>query len=440
MMSVRLRGRSGRDGRAWSMCPAFGGGRRQRLGTGWLKGAGVSAVAVVALLALLLAGSWSTTQARSGVWHRVLARQVASIPLTAQPEVSSVLGRADSAYRMVRLDALNPAQRFGVSFSRAGASVVAGPGRVRLALAAVGYASAVHPVGVVAPRAMGDRVTYARAGVREWYVNSPLGLEQGFDVRSRPAAGSGPLTLAVALSGDLRPRLAQGGVLLSGLGVRLRYGGLAVTDAAGRALRSWLQLARGELLIRVADHGARYPLRIDPFVQQAELTEGGASADGFGIAVAVSGNTIVVGASNRNDGAGPEEGAVYVFTRSGSGSWVQSAVLTPSDGESYERLGYAVAIDGNTIAAGAPGQNMGHGAVYVFTEPAGGWQNASQTAALTPSDAEGSSATLWRSPGPRSPPALQAGAPTRAACRRAPCTCSAGPARASGPTAPKQPS
>ena len=103
--------------------------------------------------------------------------------------------------------------------------------------------------------------------------------------------------LSLAMSGSAR--LDHGTVLLPG---GLRYAGLRATDARGRSLRAWLQVRNGRVLVRVNDRGARYPLRIDPFVQQAELNPSdgvganGDNGDRFGYSVATSGNTVVVGA------------------------------------------------------------------------------------------------------------------------------------------------
>jgi FG-GAP repeat len=72
-------------------------------------------------------------------------------------------------------------------------------------------------------------------------------------------------------------------VLLDGPGGSLRYGGLTASDARGHRVRSWLALRSGQLLIRVDDRHATYPLRIDPLVQQAKLTASdGAANDLFG--------------------------------------------------------------------------------------------------------------------------------------------------------------
>jgi hypothetical protein len=69
----------------------------------------------------------------------------------------------------------------------------------------------------------------------------------------------------------------------------------------------------------------------------------------------------------------------------------QEAKLTASDGEFGDAFGAAVAISGNTVVVGAPasiGTNVYEGAVYVFTKPGSGWANMTQVAKLTPSNAQ----------------------------------------------------
>jgi len=309
---------------------------------------------------------------------------LASLPAAAQGPVSAALGRDQQAYRLVGLRALNPAQRLRVGFSSRGVAVASGGARFSMALSAYGYAGALRPSQAATPRVSANRVSYDRGALSEWYANGPLGLEQGFDVGSRPGAGSGPLTFSLALSGNLAVRLQGGSLLLRGRGVSLRYDGLLATDARGRVLRSWLQLAGGHLLIRVDDRGASYPLRIDPFVRQAELTaSGGATGDELGYSVAVSGNTVVAGARAAKVGANELQGAAYVFVMPAAGwaSATQTAKLTASDGAAHDTFGSSVAISGATVVVGAPDAMVVHaaqGAAYVFTRPAGGWGTGSQ--------------------------------------------------------------
>jgi hypothetical protein len=128
--------------------------------------------------------------------------------------------------------------------------------------------------------------------------------------------------------------------------------------------------------------------------QTAELTASdGAARDHFGTGVAISGDTIVVGASGQRVGAHAAQGAAYMFTMPASG-WAnatQSAKLTASNGGAGDNLGWAVAVSGNTIVAGAPRHEVGahakQGAAYVFRMPASGWAGAiRQSAELTASN------------------------------------------------------
>jgi hypothetical protein len=127
--------------------------------------------------------------------------------------------------------------------------------------------------------------------------------------------------------------------------------------------------------------------------QTARLTASdGADGDSYGMAVAISGDTIVAGAPDAIVGADPEQGAAYVFAEPGPG-WAdatQTAKLTASDGASVNLLGLSVAISGDTVVAGADlatvGANASQGAAYLFVKPGPGRAGATQTAKLAASD------------------------------------------------------
>ncbi|HUZ14672.1 MAG TPA: hypothetical protein VMU72_00665 [Gaiellaceae bacterium] len=315
------------------------------------------------------------------------------LPLAARGPVAAAIASHDPAYRVSPsssgLTARNPAQRLRLRFSAAGVGVSAGAGQLRLTLQAVGRGTVARRLGAVDPRVVApNRTVYRRPGLSEWYANGPLGLEQGFTLRRRPA-GHGELTFTVGLAGSLAATAIQHGRTVS-FG-SLTYRGLVVTDARGRTLPAHLQLLRGRLLIRIADRRARYPVRVDPFVQSAELIASDRLAgDNLGASVAVSGNTIVAGTPFHAVGANSGQGAVYVFTEP-NGGWstaTQTAELTASDGAANDNLGSSVAVSGDTIVAGAIliNSHSGQGAVYVFTKPSAGWTDATQTAELTASD------------------------------------------------------
>src|SRR5262249_19246971 len=102
----------------------------------------------------------------------------------------------------------------------------------------------------------------------------------------------------------------------------------------------------------------------------------GAANDQFGNAVALSSDTIVVGAPSADAGAVLDVGAAYVFVRSGA-TWVQQARLSASDGLANDRFGGSVAIDGSTLVVGASGDDTAAGAnagsIYVFTRSGVAW-------------------------------------------------------------------
>ena len=115
----------------------------------------------------------------------------------------------------------------------------------------------------------------------------------------------------------------------------------------------------------------------------------------FGNSVAVDSGTIVVGAFYENSGGKDDNGVVYVFTKSGD-TWSQSQKLTASDKDSGDEFGSSVAIDGNNIVVGAPEEDSGgkdnNGAVYVFTKSGDTW---SQSQKLTVSDRDNDDYFGW---------------------------------------------
>lgn len=135
--------------------------------------------------------------------------------------------------------------------------------------------------------------------------------------------------------------------------------------------------------------GAAYVFtrRGDRWRQQARLmpSDGGAG-DRFGVSVAVSGDTALVGARFAVVDDNLEQGAAYVFVRDRDGGWRQQGKLTASDGVELDGFGVSVALTGDTALVGANGADTGaadQGAAYVFTRDGGVW---SQRAKLTADD------------------------------------------------------
>jgi hypothetical protein len=234
-------------------------------------------------------------------------------------------------------------------------------------------------------RRSGDRVEYSRgAAITEWYVAQPGGLEQGFTVQSRPD-GERDLVLELGMADDVSPQLAGDGsavILRDASGAEVaRYADLDVRDARGQSLGATLRATGRSIAISVDDRDAVYPIVVDPLLsQQAELVASdGASGNDFGYAVAMSGTTAVVGAWQ---GQSNHSGAVYVYVQSGA-SWTLQQELFAADATSNDGFGISVAISGNSIVVGSHQTNLDTGAAYVFAQSGGAW---TQQAKLTPSD------------------------------------------------------
>jgi hypothetical protein len=288
--------------------------------------------------------------------------------------------------------ARNPGQQWQTRFDGRGFLTQPDAGGWQWGLELQSYGFAGHECAVAnQPRvsAAGQRVTYDwDATLQEWFINDTRGLEHGFIIKERPASattlnsqppvlrsfseGGSTLKLLLAVRGDLRPEVesdgrgvrfvdAQGAVLLT-------YSGLKVTDADGKILPSRFTALASRptplVTLLVDERGARYPLTIDPIAQQAYLKASNTGgSDYFGLSVAVSGDTVVVGAGaedsaatgvngNQSDNSAGGSGAAYVFVRSGT-TWSQQAYLKASNTGAGDFFGGSVAVSGDTIVVGA---------------------------------------------------------------------------------------
>lgn len=128
-----------------------------------------------------------------------------------------------------------------------------------------------------------------------------------------------------------------------------------------------------------ADQGSAFIYRVlgTGWTQESQTVPSGAAAgDSFGISVAISGDTAVVGASTHDDVGGADQGSAYVFVRSGS-AWTQQAILLAGDGAAGDLFGTSVAISADTVVVGAPaddvGTNADQGSAYVFVRTGSTW-------------------------------------------------------------------
>ncbi|MDF1838265.1 MAG: FG-GAP repeat protein, partial [Planctomycetota bacterium] len=112
--------------------------------------------------------------------------------------------------------------------------------------------------------------------------------------------------------------------------------------------------------------------------------------DRFGLSVATTNGTVVVGAWG-DDTVAQKAGAAYVFNEP-AGGWAhmnETARLTASNGVAGDHFGWAVDIDSDVILVGAPANlfdGSGMGSAYSFLRPAGGWVSATENNILTQSN------------------------------------------------------
>ncbi|MEO8959406.1 MAG: hypothetical protein ABI304_10720, partial [Rudaea sp.] len=306
--------------------------------------------------------------------------------------------------------ARNPGQQWLSTFNEGGVAISPDHGRWQFGLRLARWGHAGHEqqaASLVGIDAHGQRTVYRYSdGLEEWFFNDQRGLEHGFTVHQPPAGNGDSLRFALDIAGELTPHVADNGrdvAFLDGHGnAALDYRNLRVWDADGRTLAAHFASSGKQLVLSVDASAARYPITIDPLLQQqaylkASNTDAG---DLFGNSVAISGDTVVVGApredsnaigvnGDQSDNSATDSGAAYVFVRNGAGTWSQQAYLKASNTGSGDLFGKSVAISGDTIVIGAsleasnakgvdgnPNDNSASqaGAAYVFVRNgAGHW-------------------------------------------------------------------
>src|SRR5262245_6480268 len=325
--------------------------------------------------------------------------------------------------------AYNPAQRLSARLTPDGLQVVTGGDvgrthRLGMKLRSAGYAE--RQMAAKAGRLTSVFAGGARAEIHhelsqaqshnpqsaiiEWYHNTVAGLEQGFTIESAPGERRDGewLRVALAVEGELRAEAVEGGQALEFRDdagrPALRYDHLVVRGGAGRELEARMAASEeeGKVWLEVDDRDVVWPVTIDPtFTQQEELGVSDVSPlANFGGAMAISGDTVVVGARFHDGEAGIDQGTAYVFVRSGGGAWTQQQKLEPSFAAENSRFGASVAISGDTAVVGAPGDpgelGLQQGSAYVFVRSGGVWSEQRKLEASDPAqfDSFGSSVAI----------------------------------------------
>jgi len=142
--------------------------------------------------------------------------------------------------------------------------------------------------------------------------------------------------------------------------------------------------SRAEEAGGIGTSGAAYVYEYDLGLGWVEIDKLAAAdpgvGDQFGMSVATDGQLIVVGTPYHYHQHSPDSvGAAYLWERNVSGDWIYVTELLPSDGQQGDYFGWSVAVNGDTIAVGAPHEDengSSSGAVYLFhrNEPTpGAW-------------------------------------------------------------------
>ena len=106
-----------------------------------------------------------------------------------------------------------------------------------------------------------------------------------------------------------------------------------------------------------------------------QTPESNAADDASGFSVAISGDTAVIGMSGGAGGTTAAQGSAFVFVRFGA-TWIQQQKLVAGDGAAGDEFGKSVAIAGDAIVVGAPGAYFGtsaRGSAYVFVRKGAAW-------------------------------------------------------------------
>ena len=156
--------------------------------------------------------------------------------------------------------------------------------------------------------------------------------------------------------------------------------GQAIGDEFGRDVAVW----DDSILVGAPGRSAAHVFRYDDgsWGTEADLSLGGGS-DRLGHAVAIEGNVAVVGAPH-SDAQGSHSGAAYVFRYDGS-TWKNEAQLLAFDGAEYEDdlFGSSVAIYGDRIIVGAPMLEGEDGSAYVYLHDGSAWTNEARLPVLS---------------------------------------------------------
>jgi hypothetical protein len=183
--------------------------------------------------------------------------------------------------------------------------------------------------------------------------------------------------------------------VFTGSGTHWTEAAQLATGAGTRECLGWsLAAARGTVLagapfahVDGAQTGAVYAFA--PVAGEWTLTQRLTASDlvlgdFFGNAIAIDGDTAVIGNDNATIGGNTTQGAAYLFANVG-GAWTEQAKLVADDGVAFDNFGRSVAVSGSTVLVGSPyaviDGNDFEGAVYAFDGSGESWMQSQKIVA-----------------------------------------------------------
>jgi hypothetical protein len=208
----------------------------------------------------------------------------------------------------------------------------------------------------------GAMLVCALAGMRPVLADGVTRADATVLAGTSTAAQGLPFEPLIALDDGRHETLGRDGARSDGLGAAVAVDGdFAVLGVPGDSIGTpWTQ---GSAYVYVRDAGGWR-------VQAKLVASDHYFQDRFGLSVAISGDSIVVGAPGRDVAGVHAQGAAYVFVRDGD-TWNEQAQLTTGDSIEQRGFGMAVAIAGNTVLVTAPG--MAPAQMFEFTRSGNSW-------------------------------------------------------------------
>ena len=170
--------------------------------------------------------------------------------------------------------------------------------------------------------------------------------------------------------------------LLAAAAVALTAAAAPSSDLAAQGYGGSLVVSNGHVLVGEPGGGPLpgvvyvYGVATGGWTETARLalTPIGEPPDGFGRALAGGGGLVLVGAPGWNGG----RGAVVLYRHDAQQGWREVGRLAPESLEEGAGFGSAVAVDGEVVVVAAPGESEGAGALHVFTRAGDGWSGGTR--------------------------------------------------------------